>query len=49
MLDTPLKAQPVWLLDEKIVLLELGALHLLAHPHGRHSAARPLQNSFFLL
>ena len=43
-----LKAQPGWLLDEKIVLRELGALHLLAHPHGRHSAARPLQAFVFL-
>ena len=47
-LDTSLKAQPGWLLDEKIVLHELCALHLLAHPHGRHSAARPLQR-FVLL
>src|SRR5436190_4329172 len=34
--------------DQEIVLLELGALHLVAHPNRRHAAASPLQRLVLL-
>src|SRR3954470_25003459 len=36
------------LLDQEILFLELGALHLIAHPRWRHATARPLQGLVLL-
>src|ERR1700682_2667141 len=37
-----------WSLDKEIVLPELGALHLVAHPDRRHAAAGPFEGLVLL-